>query len=364
MRNVASLPLFPYAVAVAAVGAALAAPVLAGPLVPSAFTLALAAVAVAGWSGGAGPGLLATALSALALDYLFLPPAGSLRVGPAGGVRLGVFVLAAVFLTALQAASRRREASLRRRYRRRGEFVTTLAHEMRNFLSPVGSALRVLRARGAEPAVVERSHALAERQVAHMARLIDDLLDLSRIDRGKLRLHRERADLVQVVAHAVEAARPGVEARAHRLEVSLPAGPVWLDADPTRLEQVLVNLLTNAARYTEPGGRVGVALERRKGEALVRVRDTGMGLPADLLPHLFDLFAQADGGRWGGLGVGLSLARGVARLHGGDLTASSGGPGTGSEFVLRLPVPEPAGRRGARSARPEGPRDVWAGAPL
>jgi signal transduction histidine kinase len=356
MRNIASTPLFRYAAAVAAAGAAVAAAGLVAPLAPSAFLLALATVAGCAWLGGTGPGLLAAALAAWGLDYFLLPPAGSLRVGPDDAVRLAVFVLAALFVTALHAASRRREAALRRRDRRRGEFVATLAHELRNFLAPVASALRVFRVRGAEPAVVERSRAIAERQVGNMARLIDDLLDLARIDRGKLRLHRARLDLLSVVAHAVEAARPAIDARAHHLEVSLPPAPVWLDGDPTRLEQVLVNLLTNAARYTEPGGRVGVAVERGRGEALVRVRDSGMGLPADLLPRLFDLFAQAEGGRWGGLGVGLSLARGVARLHGGDLTARSDGPGTGSEFVLRLPLPgRPRGGRG----RPEAPRGVW-----
>jgi signal transduction histidine kinase len=340
MRIVVSRSLFRYAAAVAAVGAALAAAGLVVPLESSAFPLALAAVAVSAYCGGPGPGLLATALSATALDYFFLPPAGSLRVGPADGVRLSVFVLVTGLLCWLHAAGRRRENALRRQDYRRGAFVTTLAHELRNFLSPLSTTLRAMRLRGADPAVAEHGREIMERQVVNMARLVDDLLDLSRIDRGKLWLHRESVDLRRVVADAVESARPAVEARAHCLEVSLPPGPVCLDADPTRLEQALVNLLTNAARYTETGGRVWVTLERGKGEALVRVRDTGVGLSAEALPHLFDLFAQAEDGAREGLGVGLSLARGLARLHGGDVTASSDGSGKGSEFVIRLPIVE------------------------
>ncbi len=180
---------------------------------------------------------------------------------------------------------------------------------------------------------------IVERQVHNMGRLINDLLDAARLEQGKLRLNPETVDLTTAVAQVVETARPVVEARRHRLTTDLPAGPLHVQADPTRLAQIVMNLLTNAARYTQPGGQITVVLERVAGEAVLRVRDSGVGIPPEKLEEVFAPFVQVGEGAADGLGVGLSLARGLARLHGGDIRARSDGPGQGSEFVVCLPLP-------------------------
>jgi two-component system CheB/CheR fusion protein len=229
-----------------------------------------------------------------------------------------------------------------------------LGHELRGPLAPLANALQLLRLRGGDPVSVEQARGLAERQVRQLARLVDDLLDATRVARGKLQLVIERVDAVQVVAQALETARPLIEARGHVLHVLPPRAPVWLEADPARLVQVLSNLLSNAARYTPAGGQVWLAVERDGGDVRFRVRDTGIGLAPELLPRLFELFGQAQEGSQGGLGIGLALARGLVQLHGGSLEAFSGGPGKGSEFVVRLPaLPDaPAPERPTPEARP------------
>jgi signal transduction histidine kinase len=328
------------AVAVASVAVALTATWMLPPMEQIHSVFLLAAVAVSTWYGGLAAGLLATALSAVALAYLLSPsaylPGDALGVG----MEIGAFVLTAVLIGSLHAAQRRLEEKLRLRDRRRGEFLAVLAHELRNCLSPIPTLFHVLQAPEADTAFVERSREMVQRQFANMTRLVNDLLDLSRIDQGKVRLNKVPVDLLGIVAHAVETASSAVEARGHRLEVSRPPAPVWVEADPMRLEHVLVNLVTNAAKFTEPGGRIGIAVEPVKGEVRIRVRDTGRGFPSNMLPRLFDLFAQEENGSRGGLGVGLNLAHGLVRLHGGDLTAHSDGPGRGSEFIIRLPVAE------------------------
>jgi signal transduction histidine kinase/ActR/RegA family two-component response regulator len=225
--------------------------------------------------------------------------------------------------------------------RRKDDFLAMLSHELRNPLAPVLNTLAVLRARGgARPADVQ-AHELIERQVRHMARLVDDLLDVSRVTRGKIALQKERVDLGALAARAAETCRPLFEGRRHALAVALPDGPVLVEADPTRLEQVLTNLLTNAAKYTEPGGRVGMALERAGGDVIVRVRDTGIGMPPEMLARAFELFAQGERAlarAEGGLGVGLTMVRSLVEMHGGAVSAHSDGPGRGSEFVVRLPL--------------------------
>ena len=234
----------------------------------------------------------------------------------------------------------RAEAALREADRRKDEFLATLAHELRNPLAPVRTALEILRRRAGGDPEAGRLVGMMERQVSHLVRLVDDLLDVSRITRGRAELRRQPVGLAGVIARAVEAARPDLDARRHRLEVDLPARDVVLDADPDRLEQVVTNLLTNAAKYTPHGGRV-------------RVADDGIGIRPEMLPRLFDLFQQADrvpGRMSEGLGIGLSLVRGLVELHGGTVSAASPGPGLGSEFVVRLsaaptadPPPGPAG---------------------
>jgi PAS domain S-box-containing protein len=230
---------------------------------------------------------------------------------------------------------------LRQADRRKDEFLAVLAHELRNPLAPIRNAAELLRRADGNADLIGQSSRIMERQVGQMVRLVDDLLDISRITRGKVQLRKERVELAAVVRSAVEAARPLIEAQAHELTLTLPPQPVYLDADPTRLAQVFANLLTNAAKYTERGGHVWLTAEREGGGVVVSVRDTGIGIAADYLPHLFEMFSQAApalGRSQGGLGVGLALVRGLVELHGGTVEARSGGPGLGSEFTVRLPA--------------------------
>ncbi|MGQ0833503.1 MAG: MASE1 domain-containing protein [Gammaproteobacteria bacterium] len=230
--------------------------------------------------------------------------------------------------------------------RRKDEFLAVLGHELRNPLAPLQNALALLARGAADPQIVAKAQALMERQLRHLVRLVDDLLDLSRIRTGKIVLTRERIDLADVVQEAVDLSRPVIDARHHRLRVTIPPERIELEADPTRLPQLLANLLNNAAKYTADGGEITLVAERTGDDLVVRVRDTGIGMRPDELARVFELFAQA-GHRartvQGGLGVGLSLARSLAELHGGTLSANSEGIGKGSEFVLQLP----ARRRGA-----------------
>jgi signal transduction histidine kinase/DNA-binding response OmpR family regulator len=231
--------------------------------------------------------------------------------------------------------------------RQKNEFLSMLAHELRNPLAPIQYAAEVLRLRGPEQAELRWAREVIDRQVKHLVRLVDDLLDVSRITRGKIRLQPQPLDLAEVVAHAVEAGRPAVEAAQHRLEVAVPSDPVWVNGDAARLTQVLTNLLNNAAKYTDPGGRITLTLAREGGEAVLRVRDSGVGIPADMLSKVFDLFTQVDRSldrSQGGLGIGLTLVHRLVQMHGGTVEAHSDGPGTGSEFVARLPaLPGPPG---------------------
>ena len=239
------------------------------------------------------------------------------------------------------------EVALKEADRRKDEFLATLAHELRNPLAPIRNALHLMRqSDGDGPMEAER--AMAERQVVHLARLIDDLMDVARISRGKIELHKEAVDLATVVGLAVETARTLIDERRHRLTVSLPDELIRLEADPTRLEQVLWNLLNNAAKYTEPGGQIALSAEREGGEVVLRVRDNGIGIEAAMLPPVFQMFLQVGEHRehaQGGLGIGLSLVRTLVEMHGGTISAHSGGPGKGSEFVVRLPVLAQPGER-------------------
>nr|MDP9121871.1 ATP-binding protein [Acidobacteriota bacterium] len=225
--------------------------------------------------------------------------------------------------------------------RSKDEFLAMLAHELRNPLSPILNAIEMLRQKGGDEAVRRRAAEMLGRQAGHMVRLIEDLLDVSRITRGKIELRLEPVELGALVGRAVEGSSPAIEARGHRLTVGLPQEPIWLQADPVRLEQVLANLLNNAAKFTPPGGSIAVEVAVRGGEAELRVRDDGEGIPGDLLPRVFDLFVQADRSlarTHGGLGIGLTLVHSLVRFHGGSVAALSAGPGRGSEFVVRLPL--------------------------
>jgi signal transduction histidine kinase/DNA-binding response OmpR family regulator len=225
--------------------------------------------------------------------------------------------------------------------RRKNEFLAMLAHELRNPLAPIRNAVEVLRVRGTAAAELDWARGLIDRQLAHLVRLVDDLLDVSRITRGKIRLQSEPLDLMTVVARAVETSRPLLEERRHQLTVLPPAQPLWVQGDPVRLAQVLGNLLNNAAKFTENGGRIAVQVECDRGQAVVRVRDSGMGIPPEMLASVFDLFTQADRSldrSHGGLGIGLTLVRQLVEMHGGRVEAHSEGLNRGSEFVVRLPL--------------------------
>jgi signal transduction histidine kinase/DNA-binding NarL/FixJ family response regulator len=227
--------------------------------------------------------------------------------------------------------------------RQKNEFLSMLAHELRNPLAPIRNAAEVLRLKGPEQPQIRWAREVIDRQTSHLVRLVDDLLDVSRITKGKIRLVCQPTDLGEVLAHAVEASRPLIEQSRHRLEVALPPAPVRLHGDPARLVQVFTNLLNNAAKYTEDGGQIWLSGAAEGVEAVVRVRDTGVGIPPDMLAAVFDLFIQADRSlerSQGGLGVGLTLVKRLVEKHGGRVEALSAGLGKGSEFVVRIPIQE------------------------
>jgi PAS domain S-box-containing protein len=227
--------------------------------------------------------------------------------------------------------------------RRKDEFLALLAHELRNPLAPLRNGLQIMRLASGDAHAVAKARAMMDRQLSHMVRLIDDLLDISRISSNKMELRRSRVLLADVVSSAVETARPALEAAGHELTVSLPPEPVHLDADLTRLAQVFGNLLNNSAKYTERGGHIWLTATREDGQVSVAVRDTGIGIPAFALPNIFDMFSQVDRSierSTGGLGIGLALVKGLVEMHGGAVEAASPGPGKGSTFTVSLPVLE------------------------
>jgi PAS domain S-box-containing protein len=254
------------------------------------------------------------------------------------------------------------EEALRQADKRKDEFLALLAHELRNPLAPIRYALAANRKSG--HTLEQRRHAdeIIERQVSHMSRLLDDLLDISRITRGALELKRARTELTSIIGAAIETARPIIDAKRHTLALDLPEQPLQLDADAVRLAQVFSNLLINAAKYTEPGGRIQLRAGQDERSVVVSVSDNGIGIAAEMLPQVFDMFFQSPsalGRAEGGLGVGLSLVRGLVKLHGGTVQARSEGPGAGSEFIVRLPLQTAAPESLAADADAEAiPADV------
>jgi PAS domain S-box-containing protein len=250
---------------------------------------------------------------------------------------------ATAILVALQDITERKaaEEALKEADRRKDEFLATLSHELRGPLAPLRNMLELMKRAEHDGALINRARATMERQVSQMSCLIDDLLDLSRISHDRIELKRERVEIASVIHHAVEALRPLADAAGHELNVALPAEAVFLHADPVRLTQVLGNLLNNACKYTEAGGKIWLIAERQGDDLLVKVKDSGVGIPADMLSRIFEMFAQV--GRslersQGGLGIGLTLVKRLVELHGGSVEAFSAGDGRGSEFVVRLPV--------------------------
>ena len=233
------------------------------------------------------------------------------------------------------------EAALKEADQRKDDFIALLAHELRNPLAPIRNGLQVMRLAGSDAKTFAGTRDMMDRQLSHMVRLIDDLLDVSRISRDKMELRRSRVLLADIISNAVETARPTIEAAGHELAVQLPPAPICLDADLTRLAQVFSNLLTNSAKYTERGGTIWLDAEQSNGIVTVSVRDSGIGIPAHALPTIFDMFSQVDRSterETGGLGIGLALVKGLVEMHGGEVTAESGGQGKGSTFTVKLPV--------------------------
>ena len=344
----------------------------------STFTVA---VVIAAWYGGLGPGLLATVLGGLAADYLFTPTRYSFRIESlSGGVALGVMVFTGVLLSllceSLHRTRRRLEAeqenlrnsvdmqqqmrdALTESDRRKDEFLATLAHELRNPLAPVRNASHILKARMPPTPELQWARDVIDRQVTQMTRLIDDLMDVSRITRGTFELRREHVELDEVIRVAVETSRPLIDACGHQLVVNLPEAPITLDADVIRLAQVFSNLLNNASKYMGPGGRIAITAQRDGNMISVAVQDSGIGIPSDMLMQVFEPFTQLDNSlerTRGGLGIGLALAKRLVEMHGGAIEAHSSGSGQGSRFVVRLPV---SARQGVvRASVLEGPGPV------
>jgi signal transduction histidine kinase len=333
------------------------------------FMTFIIAVMVAAASGGLKPGLLATAIGAVAGVYFFVTPYFSLWIeGASGALACSLFLIAGVTISSIsealhavrrrleikqrqleqevnerlkaEHAARESEARLQEADRHKNEFLAMLAHELRNPLAPIRNAVRVVRDRGPKEPELQWAQEVIERQVDCLARLINDLLDVSRISRGKLELRRQRVELASVVQGAIESSRPLIEQHGHELSVMLPPQPIHLEADLVRLAQVFMNLLNNAAKYTDHGGRIWLTAERQGGKVVVIVKDTGIGIASDRLPHLFDMFYQVEHAvdrAEGGLGIGLMLVRRLVEMHGGTVEARSKGSGKGSEFLVCLP---------------------------
>lgn len=333
------------------------------------------AITLSAWYCGIRGGALTTLLSGLLADLLFLPPRGSLAIaGRSDALGLLVFTLIGLMLSWVihernQAVVRLREAHegeqqarraaqvaaqrmqelyeeaerLRREAeagsRAKDEFLAMLGHELRNPLAPMVTAIELMRARGGGQ--LGREAQVIARQVQHLCRMVDDLLDVSRITRGLVTISMRPIDLGPILARAVEMASPLLESRRHHLSVDVQGGGLHVDGDPDRLAQVFANLLTNAAKYTDPGGRIELSAAREGEQIVVKVRDTGVGMTPELLAHVFDLFVQGAQGperSAGGLGIGLALVKSLVTMHGGAVEARSEGPGKGSELTVRLPA--------------------------
>ena len=272
-------------------------------------------------------------------DYIFAPVFGSDgEVVAIAGVTRDV-----TERQAAEQALREHAATLAESDRAKDEFLATLSHELRNPLAPLRNAIALLRSATSGDERVAGLQSVMERQVNHLVRLVDDLLEVSRISRGAFRLRKERVPLAAVVRNAVETSAPLVQAGGHTLVEELPGEPLWLEGDPVRLSQILANLLNNAAKYTEDAGRIELRAWREGNRVAISVRDSGLGIAPDMLPRLFDMFSRGNretARSQGGLGIGLALARRLAEMHEGTLEAHSDGPGRGSEFLLRLPLAE------------------------
>ncbi|WKB52907.1 hybrid sensor histidine kinase/response regulator [Eleftheria terrae] len=272
----------------------------------------------------------------------------------------GVARLAAVAIRNARAFQQLHRAEEQREQadRKRNEFLATLAHELRNPLAPIRHALQIMQLAGNKPQLIETTRAVIERQVQQLVRLVEDLLDVSRVSTGRVALRREWVDLASTVHDAVETVRPLLVQRGHRLRVSLPPEPIYLDGDPVRLAQIFTNLLNNACKFTPVGGRISLTAQPEAGKVCVTIADSGRGITAEALQRVFDPFTRIDrllDRTEGGLGVGLSLARTLAELHGGGIVAASRGPDQGAEFIVTLPLSTTQPHPGALAQREASP---------
>jgi len=319
-------------------------------------TLYFLSVMITAWYGGMGPAFAAVALGVLAAAHFFILPDNSLWISkPADLLALIVFLFVAIFSVLLNqwlgharrlaeenaAESARLNEELRRTNQYKDEFLAVLAHELRNPLASIHNALQVMQLKKDNPQSVDKMQVILQRQAQAIMRLVDDLLDASRINRGTLELRCETIDLNTVLEHAVEMAQPKIDANGHQLEFRSSPTPIWVNADPLRLTQVFINLLDNACKFTDRGGQITLSAEQLENQVLVRCSDTGVGIAKEMLPHIFERFMQAepdsDRSR-SGLGIGLALAQSLIDAHGGSIEVESSGLGQGSEFIVKLPA--------------------------
>lgn len=316
------------------------------------------AVFMAAWTGGLWPAVATAILSSLAGDFFFSSPRYSFQIDSVEELlEMTVFVAVSVVIGGLSEISHNALIRAKEAERDKDNFMAAVAHEMRSPLSVIGYANSLNRLTGIERAKDQLD--VIDRQVHHLNRMIEDLLEVSRVARGKIKLERREVDLATVLGEAVERVKPLVESRRHTIAVQTPSRPITLNVDPVRMVQVLGNLLTNAAKYTPDGGQIFVRAELVGQDAVIRVRDNGIGIAAEELPRVFELFAQSEASRdraAGGLGIGLALARKIVEVHGGTIVAKSGGRDCGSEFTVTLPV------SGATSTKPAKPTESLAAA--
>ena len=282
----------------------------------------------------------------MAIGYVLSPETGPM---PVVSLINQLFMLVVIWASALlvsrmlsaRATAKEARQKLEQADRHKDEFLAILSHELRNPLAPIRTAADILAIPGVTAEQLQWASGMIKRQSARMAGLLDDLLDVTRIAEGKLALNLQRASFANIVDTAVEVARPAIDRKDHRLSVSLPAQPAWVRADPLRLSQVFSNLLTNAAKYTDPGGRIELTSTIDDGRLTVSVKDNGIGIPPEALTRVFALFSQMEGARTraeGGMGIGLALVKGIVEMHRGTIEARSRGRGHGSEFIATLPL--------------------------
>jgi signal transduction histidine kinase len=348
-----------FAAAAASIAAALLIRWLLDPLLGDSHALSLlfGGIALAVWFGGLWIAVLAAAGGYLASNYLFIAPRGVVAIADfQAWTGLTAYVISCAAIIGFGSGLRNSQLALQRKARdleqetaklqrveaRKDRFLATLAHELRNPLAPLLLSTQALRRRAQGRRDLQDVCSMIERQTRHIARLVDDLLDVSRIGSGHIRLELETIDLGSVIGNAIEMARGEIENRSQKLGVSLALDRVLLKGDFTRLTQVFVNLLVNAARHTPSGGRLSIQAFCAGAYAVVSIRDSGIGIPAEMQEHIFDLYAQPDsrgGSDRRGLGVGLWLVRRLLELHGATIEVHSDGPAAGSEFIVRMPVP-------------------------